>query len=267
MVIGDGHLGVKSGQGYVNYRFACMHSARQKDYLLWKRELLQAAGLRTWYDEYMNTINPKTGKKGLMCRIESPVSPVLTVLHGQMYPKSEGFRPGVLDDLEDLHLAIIFMDDGSRQVNKRMGTTINGKRYNYDCEPYIAAFRISLQSCGWSGCAQFCSWLKGRFGVHASVWSQKGAPVVGIYRNSDKELFRSIVSPHIHSSMSYKIDGNFHACRERLSERASSEGHVPEGTMRQSDLAGNQPREEEPKSPPAGRKAGHQSNRMTTARS
>lgn len=249
-VIGDGCLcNGRQKQGYINYRFSCTHSSKQKDYLLWKKDLLAAAGLATWYSEFENVTNPHTGKRGLMCRIESPVDSRLTVLYGQMYPKSEGFKPGVLDDIDELGLAIIFMDDGGKQVNKVTSVYPNGKRTQIPCVPYIGSFRLALQSHGWSGAEQFRDWLLSRFGVHASICSQNGSPVLSICRMADKERFRSIVSPSIHPCVAYKVDGSFQmthlAHRERLSERG------PYGAMRQSELAGNEPREGEPKSLPA----------------
>lgn len=218
---------MKSSQGYRNARFSCTHGSKQKEYLLWKRELLSAGGLKTWYSEFINTTNPHTGKKALMCRIESAVSPILTVLLGQMYPKSEGFQSGVLDDLNELHLAIIFMDDGGKVVNRTAGTTIKGKRYSYQCEPYISGFRIALQSHGETGVAQFRDWLWSRFAVEARVFRQNGSPIIGICKNSAKARFRDVIQPNIHPSMAYKIDGTFECHtrhRERLSERAPVKG-------------------------------------------
>lgn len=236
-VIGDGCLNIR--ERYRNARFLCTHSIKQKDYLLWKRDLLAAAGLQTAYGEFWNTSNPHTGKRNLFCRIESNVSPILTTLHDQLYPKSDGFKPGVLDDLEAIHLAIIFMDDGTKQVNKKAdGVAV---------VPYISSFRIALQSHGFGGAHQFVDWLNAKFGVHSSIFKQAGQPVVAIYRNRDKEMFRETVQPFIHSTMTYKIDGSVHAHRERLSERAS----LRTETMRQSDLAGNEPREGASKNLPA----------------
>jgi len=236
MVIGDGCLDIRDR--YRNARFSIMHSVKQKDYLLWKKDLLEAGGFRTSYFEFENVTNPHTGKKALMCRIESNVSVELTILRGQLYPKSEGFKPGVLDDLEDIHLAIIFMDDGTRCVTKTCGTTLKGKRYTYPCDPYISSFRFALQSHGFSGANQFCVWLKDKFSVDARVVQQAGQAVVSIYRNASKKKFRHIVTPHIHTSLAYKIDGTFkcHSIRrERLSEKA------PDQVVRQSDLTGNEP--------------------------
>ena len=227
MVIGDGSLDVKRCTGNVNARLKINHGVKQKDYLLWKRDLLTASGLKTWYGEIQNTVNPHTGKKGTLCWLESGADPVLTVLRDLLYPKSEGFKPGVLEDFDALHLAIIFMDDGCKQVNKKVTSWENGKRKRVDVDPYIASFNFALQSHGFSGAHQFCDWLRWKFGIHAAVWKQAGQPKVAVYRNEEKEKFRSLIAPYVHSCVAYKLDGTFHAHmthRERLSER------TPEGS-------------------------------------
>ena len=247
IVIGDGCLDIH--KRYRNARFTCCHSVKQKDYLLWKQDLLTASGLQTRYDEFWNTTNPHTGKKALMCRIESVVSPVLTVLREMMYPRIDGFKPGVLDDLEDIHLAIIFMDDGSRAVQKKVGSTIDGKYASIPCEPWISQFRISMQAYGYGGCIQFCDWMYRKFGIRAKAYKQGNGYVVVVQRQSDKARFVDVVRPFIHPSLVYKIEGTFekHVIRrERLSKKAPEENRA----MRQSELAGNEPQEGEPKSSP-----------------
>jgi len=227
MVIGDGCLcNGREAQGYRNYRFTCLHSIKQKEYLLWKRGLLFGAGIKTWYSEFLSTTNPNTGKKALMCRIESGVSPHLSDLHGLMYPKENGFKPGVLEDLEAKHLAVIFMDDGTKDVLRKGGRTKNGIRVVYECEPYISTFRFCLQSHGRVGAQQFADWLNAKFKIYSRVHSQKGSAVLDIQRNEAKDRFRELVAPYIHPSMAYKLEGSLHfhvIHRERLSERAPRE--------------------------------------------
>lgn len=249
MVIGDGCLDIH--KRYRNARFTCMHSIKQKEYLLWKRSLLTASGFKTRYDEFWNTTNIHTGKRALMCRLESGVSETLTELRSKMYPKSLGFRNGILDDFEAIHLAIIFMDDGTRAfVNRRSGMR-NSVRCIVECTPHIAKFRFCLQSHGVVGVRQFQDWMVGKFSINSRISMIKGSPVLEIGRIADKQRFVDIVKPFIHETMKYKIEGGFDGHiihRERLSERTSSE-EKSEGTIRQSELAGNEPQEVEPKSP------------------
>lgn len=221
MVIGDGCLDIH--KRYRNARFTCTHSIKQKEYALWKRGLLSDSGLRVRYDEFWNTTNPHTGKRGLMCRLESCVDPFLTNLRPLMYPKLDGFKPGVLDDLEAIHLAIIFMDDGTKCVNKHCRTTVNWVPTKVECTPYLSAFRFCLQSHGVEGANQFIGWLDSKFGIHARIAMIKGSPVVEIGRRVDKEKFVETVRPFMHETIMYKLEGSFSTTivrRDRLSEKA-----------------------------------------------
>lgn len=240
MVIGDGCLDIH--KRYRNARFSCIHSIKQKDYLLWKRSLLEASGFKTRLDEYWNTTNIHTGMRAMFCRLESAVSPSLTELRNLMYPKIFGFRPGILDDLDALHLAIVFMDDGTKSFLRRRSGMRDGVRCRVECTPHIAKFRICLQSHGTVGVQQFRDWMLRKFSINSTTSIIKGAPVLEIARIADKQRFVETIQPYIHETLKYKIEGGFdgHTIRrERLSERTSSEDEKSEGTMRQSELAGN----------------------------
>lgn len=211
MVIGDGQLQVHPTCN--NAHFATSHSVAQRDYCLWEFELLKQSGFPAplKFVEWEQVVTAKTGKRNTICAVVSGVHPELTRLYQLMYPKDAGFKPGVLDDIDELGLAIIFMDDGGKQVNRSVGTTWHGKRYRYTCEPFIGRFQISLQSHGRIGCEQFKAWLLERFGIRSVLLKQpteKGW-YIGITRNADKERFRSIVMPHIHPTLLYKLEGSF----------------------------------------------------------
>jgi len=240
MVIGDGCLDIH--KRYRNARFTCIHSIKQKEYLLWKRALLEASGFKTLLYEYWNTTNIHTGKRALFCRLESGVSPALTELRNLMYPKLLGFRSGILDDLDALHLAIIFMDDGTKSFLRRRSGMRDGVRCSVECAPHIAKFRFCLQSHGIVGVQQFRDWMLRKFSINSTTSIIKGAPVLEIGRIADKQRFVETIQPYIHETMKYKIEGGFdgHVIhRERLSERTPSEDEKSEGAMRQSELAGN----------------------------
>lgn len=247
MVIGDGCL-IRE-DGYANHRLVIHHSLKQKDYLLWKRDLLEASGLNCRYYEGVPKPHPVSRKVYPTCWIPSNVHPVLSILHDQLYPRTEGFRPGILDDLDAFHLALIFMDDGSKSV-------VCKKRYSHkevnevlDMTPFIMHFAFYLQSHGQGGCLQFKGWLGAKFGIEARLTRLKKGHIVVVSKNDAKARLRDLLLPHIHASMRYKLSGDFKSQvirRDRLSERA------PLGAMQQSGLAGSEPREGAPKSLPAG---------------
>lgn len=219
MVIGDGYLSLE--KGCRNARFGCLHSIKQKPYLLWKQKLLARAGLTTSYKEREDhgsaLVAPTQGR----CEMRSRVHPALTAIYQRMYPKENGFSAGILDDLGEMHLAIIFMDDGGKNAAAHSvpsGWPGSSCVNHYD--RFVISFTIHLQSWGIKGCHQFIDWLKRRFLVEARIGFQRGQPVVKVYKTEAKKRLRDVVEPHLVPTMKYKVEGRMHARPERLSEGA-----------------------------------------------
>jgi hypothetical protein len=247
MVIGDGSLSIRRSHGFKNAQLRILHAFAQRDYLLWKRELLADAGIGSHYWESESVTNPYTGKRAVFCTIETRAYPGLTDLFFSMYPKKDGFDPGILDDLGPLHLAIIYQDDGGKVT---ANTVRYGTRSVPTVEPYVVSYRIALQSHGDKGVSQFCEWMGQRFGITARPLLVPSGYTVAIYRKADKANFRNLIQPFVHPTMMYKLEGTFEAHvdhRERLSERESFEEN-PWAAMQQSELPGIEPEEDGPKS-------------------
>lgn len=219
MVIGDGYLSI--AKWHRNAYFGCLHSVRQKAYLLWKQQLLATSGLFTRFSERADhgsaLVAPTEGR----CEIKSRVHPQLTALYERLYPKGRGFSDGILDDLDEFHLAIIFMDDGGKNAaSHTVSKEWRGRKYTYEYDRHIISFTFHLQSSGTLGCGQFCDWLLTKFGVEARIAHQVGHPIVRVYKTKAKERLRDAVSPHLIPPMRYKVEGRLHARPERLSEEA-----------------------------------------------
>jgi hypothetical protein len=231
MVIGDGYLTVE--KWYRNARFGILHTVKQKEYLLWKQNLLSETGLPTRYSEREDLGNKLVRATEGRCEIRSGALPELTSLHGLMYPKARGFLPGVLEDLEVEHLAIIFMDDGGKNasahtVTKRWKDRVYTHRY----EPFIISFTFCLQSSGMAGCEQFRDWIKSKFGIESRInLTGVRQPVVKIFKTREKEKLRDLLYPHLHPTMRYKVEGRMSAAQhpERLSEGTPNGTEMPKG--------------------------------------
>lgn len=248
MVIGDGYLSV--GATGKNAYFGCLHGIKQKEYLLWKREMLAKIGYETRYGERVLAPNRLVKRVNPICEIRGRTNEELTALHQLMYPRAErGFRPCVLKDLDESHLAIIFMDDGCRGLRSTPSVyKWKDRVYSYDYEPFIQHFHFCLENYTGAGIGQFCDWLKARFLIRAHPVKIRNQKRVAIYDRRSKKRLVELLKPHMHPSLAYKLEGNLGAHAKRLSEETSSEGDKPEGMMRQSALAGNKPQEESPKS-------------------
>jgi len=243
MVIGDGCLRIR--KDCKTPIITITHSAKQEEYLVWKKNLLEKAGYVSNFRKCLHVVNKYTGKRDWMVNITTRAYKEFLGIRNLMYPKTKGFPSGVLDDLGLLHLAIIFQDDGCK-VTTGTVSWANGTRKRLPV-PCISSYRIALQSHG-QGSFQFCDWLMSKFGVTAKSLLTKYGYVVAIYRSYDKARFRDLISPFMHSTMMYKLEGTFEAhvnCGERLSERGFEE---TSRIMQQSELPGKKPEENGPKS-------------------
>lgn len=227
MVIGDGYLTIE--KHYRNARFGILHSVKQKEYLLWKKAILEETGLPTHYLEREDPGSPLVKPTAGRCEIRSGALPELTSLRELMYPKARGFLPGVLDDLEAKHLAIIFMDDGGKNQSAHTVPRVwRGIKYVHHYSPFIISFTFCLQSSGVVGCEQFRDWMKNKFGIESRVNFIRQQPIVKIYRTEDKTKLADLLYPYLHPTMRYKVDGRMQAAEhpERLSARAPEDGWV-----------------------------------------
>jgi len=115
MVIGDGCLALDKRWRGSNARLQIAHGLDQQEYLFWKAALLQRLGFRITYYEYRSPKSPT-----VTVAIQTNRDSTLTPVYSLMYPKLRGFEPGVLDDLDERCLAIIYMDDGCRRLSKKI---------------------------------------------------------------------------------------------------------------------------------------------------
>lgn len=104
MLIGDGLL---KNDG----RLQIKHSVKQEEYLLWKNKLLNDAGIKTHvrYDEGLSFGKPS---KAIILTTEACISSK-HIRHWLYRPKKFMFYPSFFKHLDDLSVAIWYMDDGA----------------------------------------------------------------------------------------------------------------------------------------------------------
>jgi hypothetical protein len=115
MVLGDGYIH-KDG----NLRIT--HGVKQKEYLNFKKDILQQNQVPDLLlKEFCNNGYPG-------CKVETRVRPMYKLLRKKMYKNGiKIISRQCLDWLDELGLAIWFMDDGSTSAKKR-----NGKIHSYE---------------------------------------------------------------------------------------------------------------------------------------
>lgn len=128
LLLGDGTISN-------NYVFKLSHGAKQKDYLLWKIELLKKYGIKTnGLKEYVSSKGYNVDK--IVYYTQLSIIPFIKVLRRVFYKNKKiiGNRK-ILNRLDKLGIAIWFMDDG--HINFR---TTNGLIHGFyikisTCEP------------------------------------------------------------------------------------------------------------------------------------
>lgn len=118
-LLGDGSLAMN--KGYVNARFSFRHSVKQKNYFLWKTELLKEISSTRciWYQDLISDPNSWGGDK---YRYQSRACTQLTDLYKLTTKKGKRVvRRKWLNLMTPLSLAIWWLDDGSLTSHCRKG--------------------------------------------------------------------------------------------------------------------------------------------------
>ncbi len=191
-VLGDGHV---SKRGRISFH----HSAKQKEYLQYKLGIMAAHGFSFRMHEYGAV---SYGEFRDFVKAEGYASEESKGLREIIYP--EGFKAVPEEFAKQftfLEWAILYMDDGRQNVMKHTNNIINGERVRIETEPFVNRYEIDTQAFSERGVQILISNLSS-LGVEARA-DKKGR--ICISRAKSKANFYLGVSPHIHSSMQYKI--------------------------------------------------------------
>jgi len=119
MTFGDGNLQWRDG--YINPSLRINHSIKQKEYLLWKIDLIKPLfhyDITKGYFE-KDVVNKKNGKTYKICGITTRVNSKLKTAYKLTYKPYKIFTRAALDKLTPLGIAIWYMDDGCMNVKNR----------------------------------------------------------------------------------------------------------------------------------------------------
>lgn len=170
------------------------HSIKQKDYLEYKKEILQPMfGYELEIKERYNTAT-KNGKKVKypVVTLQTRVNPQLTRLYKLMYPDGKKrVTKEILDMLDDRAVAIWYMDDGCLSKTTGRGATVMLSTNGFTLEENEI----------------IRDWLFQRYGVsfNINIHKQSGTPMLrrGI---SDAHKMLDAIRPYVIPSMMYKVD-------------------------------------------------------------
>lgn len=109
MLLGDGTISS-------NYVFKLSHSEEQREFLEWKVKLLQDAGFKVnGIKEYISKCGYNEGKKVLYSQLS--INPTIKALRRTVYIPKKTFNRRLLNWLDELGVAIWYMDDGCININ------------------------------------------------------------------------------------------------------------------------------------------------------
>ena len=188
-VLGDGHV---SKRGRISFN----HSAKQKEYLFYKLDILMQYGFKFRVNEYSAF---SYGKTRDFIKAEGYASEKSKELRSILYPEGVKVVPEVAHQFTFSDWAILYMDDGRQNVIKHTNNVINGVRVRVEAEPFVNRYEIDTQA--FSDISALTSNLL-TLGVESSV-DKKGR--ICIRRAKDKANFYRGILPHIHGSMEYKV--------------------------------------------------------------
>jgi len=182
MILGDASVIQQSpNNAWLQFR----HSLAQKDFALWKANILRQV-THVSVTESEGYVDKRTGKKYPFINVKTRAHPFYVKMRQAFYPvQHKVVDPFWLERLDERGLAIWYLDDG---------TTKEGH-----C--YLATLAFS-----WPENQIMAQFIWKRFGLHVDVrrWT-KGKPILRIPTKS-RQALRDILAPHAEpANMAYKL--------------------------------------------------------------
>lgn len=177
-LLGDSSLRIQK-EGYSPI-FSCSHGVAQKEYCEYKTEIFKSIGAVCKYHK-RNTPDKRNGKYYEDYTLRTPANPEFQEWYNAFYPNGKKAIPlNMFDYFTAVSLAFMFMDDGCK-TNQSYSISTNCFR--------TEDLRI------------FCSMLKDKFNIDATIWKRN---VLYIKVNS-RNLFEHLVKPYMCDCMLYKL--------------------------------------------------------------
>lgn len=194
-ILGDASLG-KGSTKHSKLKFSETHGIKQKDYLLWKAEMLESLGIRVdrFFSKYGEGYEP-TEK----IRIQTRASMVFEEFYDLKYPE---LKPEIVDELNELGLAIWIQDDGHK--SKRGELKISCGKIKKETLEKIAKK------------------LNKKFETSFKVYDLAKENLLYLNKISYASLSQKI-KPFVHSTMAYKTEEDCGTALDSLSKELKLE--------------------------------------------
>lgn len=178
-LLGDSSLRLSS----INPYFSCEHGIKQYEYNKWKHEELLS--LESKFKTYKRkTIDLRTNifYESNLCR--TPANPEFLQLYHNLYHNNKKvITEEFLKNFNELSLAVLYMDDGSRNAN---------------------IIKIYTNCFSNKDLEIFTKFLKDKFSLEFKIYKDHSLCLPA----KQYQVFEDIVKPYIHKSMLYKLKGH-----------------------------------------------------------
>lgn len=183
MILGDAYL---QKTGAKNARLRLEHGLRQKEYLIWKAQLLPQ--LFQGKPTLLNRVHPLTGSTYSYARWQSNASPALGKLRALFYTNGKKLIPKNLAKLlkSEISFAIWFYDDGYYYVRDRSLYLYLGTVSEHEAEIAREALRTN-------------------FHLESKVLNKKNKGFCLYFPVSEREKIKNILAKFLVPGMLYKI--------------------------------------------------------------
>lgn len=186
-ILGDGYI-TKYKEKKYNSQLTIEHSEKQLDYLKWKRQLFIDFGFKVSKIYNVSRAYPSF-------RFNVILGEDGNILRHQLYPNgNKTITRHHLNYLDELGLAIWFMDDGTKQVS-----------WKKDGSCSCRALHISTHNFTYKEQELMVKYLKIIWNVEVKIYKDRKKFRLNINATNAK-IFINIIKPHIHPTMKYKID-------------------------------------------------------------
>jgi hypothetical protein len=195
LALGDGYI-TKPRTDSAGASLVVKHSAKQSEYLLYKKGLLEHYGMPCSLDSYED-------KKGYsVLQLRTSKNHIVRKVRDKLYVNGvKTLTPNNLSLFDSVSLALLYQDDGSREHAK--WHRCDGRKYAV--KPYINQFVLYVNNFSDTDVVNLLGAML-RLGVAGRAGKRKNYNVILVSRVAEKEKFAETVTPLLHYSMKYKID-------------------------------------------------------------
>jgi len=184
-LLGDASLSC-GGSEYSKYKLSETHCVKQRDYLMWKADMLSPLGINI--DNFLSSYG-KGYEPTEKVRISTRAN---IIFEDYYYLKYPNLTTEIVNDLNEIGLAVWIQDDGN--FNK-------------------GAYSISCGNVAFETLIKIAKKLENKFKINFKVRKGTRENLIEVGRAEGQKL-KELIKPYIHPSMSYKVNGE--KCGQKL---------------------------------------------------